>query len=144
MSGCGWFPIDPDEIRAWVEAHAHDLPQTLDELSRLPIPFRKAVVAAVSPEVRMSLWREHLESYASPTSELTPPQRELVADAIVELPIIFQGARAEGEGRARALEDRMRELITREQASRIFGTLGPPEPPEGLPLPPDAVPRGAR
>ena len=34
----------------------------------------------------------------------------------------------------------MRTMLTPTQASRMFGTLGPPEPPEGLPIPPDALP----
>jgi hypothetical protein len=36
----------------------------------------------------------------------------------------------------KALEDRMRDLFTREQAAAMFAMVGPPEPPEGLPLPP--------
>jgi len=53
---------------------------------------------------------------------------------------LFTGARAEFEERARALESRMRELLTRQQAGLMFGMVGPPEPPEGLPLPLDAQP----
>jgi len=53
---------------------------------------------------------------------------------------LFTGARAEFEERARALENRMRELLTRQQAGLMFGMVGPPEPPEGLPLPLDAQP----
>jgi len=144
MSGsCGWFPLGPEQIRAWVQRHARELPQTLPELSRYPIPFRKAIVAAVGPEVRTALWRAHLETFLGPESELAAPQRELVRDAITEFPIIFGADRPEAERRMRALEDRMRVLITREQAGRIFGTLGPPEPSEGLPLPPDAFPTPA-
>jgi hypothetical protein len=36
----------------------------------------------------------------------------------------------------KALEDRLRDLFTREQAAAMFAMVGPPEPPEGLPLPP--------
>lgn len=144
MSGsCGWFPLGWDEIQAWVARHRGELPRTLEELARYPIPFRKAIAAAVGPERRAALWHEHLETFLAPDAELTAPQRELVRDAIAEFPVIFGGERSEGERRMRALEDRMRVLITREQAHRIFGTLGPPEPPEGLPLPPDALPTPA-
>lgn len=144
MSGsCGWFPLRPDQIQAWVARHAHDLPRTLPELSALPIPFRKAIVAAVEPDVRVALWRSHLESFLAPSAELTDAQRALVRDAMHALPAMFgtleRGQRDDAEGSARALEDRMRTLITREQAGRIFGTLGPPEPPEGLPIPADAL-----
>ena len=141
MTGsCGWFPLKPEEVAAWVRAHEHELPTTLAELSRYPMPFRKAIVDVVGPERRGAFWREHLTTFLAPDSELSAPQRALVEDAIVELPIIFAVPRAEGENRARALEDRMRTTITREQAYRIFGNLGPLEPPEGLPIPPDALP----
>jgi hypothetical protein len=123
-----------------VRAHEHELPTTLAELSRYPIPFRKAIVDVVGPERRGAFWREHLATFLTPDAGLTPPQRALVEDAIVELPAIFAVPRADGETRARALEDRMRTTITREQAHRIFGTLGPLEPPGGLSIPPDALP----
>jgi hypothetical protein len=144
MAGsCGWFPLSSEQIHAWVQRHAHELPHTLAELSLLPIPFRKVIAATVPPAVRASLWREHLESFLGPGTELTEAQGELVRDAIAEFPVIFGAERPEAERRMRALEDRMRVLVTREQAGRIFGTLGPPEPPGGLPLPADALPAPA-
>jgi hypothetical protein len=144
MSGsCGWFPLGPDEIQAWVARHAHELPLTLAELSRFPIPFRKAIVAALPAETRVALWREPLVGFLAPGAGLSAAQQELVRDALAELPAIFGGPRAAGQGRARRLEDRMRVLITPDQARDIFGTLRPPEPPDGLPLPADALPTPA-
>ena len=141
MSGsCGWFPMKHEDIVAWVEAHRDTLPTTLAELSAFPVPFRKVIVNSVSPEARTSFWREHLTSFIGPDSALTPDQQALVRDAIAELPLLFTGARAEFEARATALENRMRELLTRQQAGLMFGMVGPPEPPEGLPLPLDAQP----
>ena len=61
-------------------------------------------------------------------------------DAIAELPLLFTTPRAEFEQRAKALENRMRDLLSRRQAAEMFGMVGPPEPPEGLPLPVDAQP----
>ena len=139
MSGsCGWFPLGPDQIRAWVVAHRDTLPQSLAELSRFPIPFRKAIVVALPMDRRIALWREHLERFLDPSIDLTEDQRALVRDAIVDLPRIFGGSPEVGNGRAHALEERMRRLITPAQAAAMFGCLGPPEPPEGLPLPSDA------
>ena len=141
MSGaCEWSPLRPAQMDAWVARHRDALPQTLDELARLPMQFRRAIVNAVPPAVRVSLWREHLSSFLGPDSELTPAQRALVEEAIVELPVIFDGPDDVGRERAARLEARMAELLTRQQAGRIFATLGPPEPPGGLPLPPDALP----
>lgn len=139
MSGsCGWFPLRPEEIKDWVARHANDLPRTLTELARFPIQFRKAIVTALPVDARVSLWDEHLAHFLGPDSKLSGPQQALVRDARAELPAIFGGLPEEARVYARRLEDRMRELITPEQARLIFGTLGPPEPPEGLPLPADA------
>jgi hypothetical protein len=142
MTGCSWFPMRHEEIQAWVEEHRHELPQTLAELSRFPIPFRKAIVAAVAPERQIRFWREHLESFIGPESRLTPDQQELVRDSIADLPGIFGVPRPEGQERLRNLEARMRDQFTRQQAVMMFGVLGPLEPPEGLPLPPGAHPTG--
>jgi hypothetical protein len=144
MTGsCGWFPLGPDEIQAWVTRHADDLPRTLPELSRLPIPFRKAIVAALPAEAQVALWGEHLTGFLAPDAGLSEAQQDLVRDALAALPAIFGVPRADGRARAGALEQRMRVLITPEQARTMFGTLGPPEPPEGLPIPPDALPTPA-
>jgi hypothetical protein len=129
-----------EDIVAWVEAHRDTLPTTLAELSAFPVPFRKVIVNSVSPEARTSFWREHLTSFVGPDSVLTEDQQTLVRDAIADLPLMFSGPRKEFEERAKALENRMRDLFSKRQAGEMFGMVGPPEPPEGLPLPADAQP----
>ena len=137
MSGsCGWFPLPYDEIVAWVESHVDQLPQTLAEISAFPVAFRRVIVNRVSPEVRTSFWRDHMRTFLAPDSTLNAAQRAFVEETIDELPLIFGSPLTEARVRMRTLEDRMRELFAREQASAIFGMVGPPEPPEGLPLPP--------
>jgi hypothetical protein len=136
VSHCGWFPLPYDEIVAWVKSHADELPRTLTELSAFPVAFRRVIVNYVSPEQRMMFWRDHLVSFLEPGSGLSAEQRALVNDAIEELPLIFGSPLPEAQARMRPLEDRMRALLTRQQASAMFGMVGPPEPPEGLPLPP--------
>ena len=132
---CGWFPMRHAEIQAWVAGHQNELPRTLAELAAFPIPFRKVIVNAVSPEQRIAFWREHLQTFMSPTMRLSAAQREWVTDALHLLPELFGGEQLTGQSRARELEERMRPLFTREQAIQIFGMVGPPEPPGGLPLP---------
>src|SRR6476646_1314150 len=132
---CGWFPMKHEDIVAWVEAHRDTLPTTLAELSAFPVPFRKVIVNSVSHEARTSFWLEHLTSFVGPDSALTPDQQALVRDVIADLPVMFGGSRADFETRAKAFENRMRDLFSRRQAAEMFGMVGPPEPPEGLPLP---------
>ena len=126
------------EIAAWVEEHRDELPANLAELSQYPMPFRKVIVNALAPEQRIELWRAHLLTHLEPTSDLSPTQQQLVRDAIEELPALFGGTLEAGQARALALEGRVREHFTPQEALRVFGTLGPPEPSGGLPLPPDA------
>jgi hypothetical protein len=138
---CGWFPMSRDEIRAWVEAHQDALPTTLAELSTFPVPFRKVIVGFIPHDTRLALWREHLTGIAREDQELTPEQRAFVQEAAVLVPSLM--AAPAPNPIIVAWEARMGGLFSRPQASRIFGTLGPPEPPGGLPLPADARPQGA-
>ena len=135
MTSCGWFPLSPDEIRAWVEQHRDQLPTTLAELSAFPVPFRKVIVNYVSPEQRTRLWAEHIRSFLEPGSGLTDEQRGFVAETIPMLPEIFGSPQPKARETMRALEARMRAVLTREQCGLIFAMIGPPEPPGGLPLP---------
>ena len=125
-----------DEILAWVERHRHELPITLAELARLPMPFRVIIVNAVEPERRTQFWTEHLQSFLGSDSRLSAAQQAFISATIPELPQLL-GAPAPSavlsEWEARAAT-----VFTRAEAARLFGMIGPPEPPEGLPLPPDA------
>jgi hypothetical protein len=132
---CRWFPLPHEEIVAWVEGHANELPRTLAELSAFPIAFRRIIVNYVSAEQRTMFWQEHLRTFLGPASTLTEEQGAFVEDTIEQLPGIFASSRADGQAKMRLLEDRMRVLFAREQAAAMFGVVGPPEPPEGLPLP---------
>lgn len=136
----GWGPIGYNGIVAWVRKNPDKVPKTLAELSMLPIAFRRVIVNKVSPEVRTAMWREHLKSFLGEDTTLDERQQELVRDAIDQLPTLFTSDRPEFQARAKALEERMKDALTREQAFSMFGMLGPAEPPEGLPLPPGAGP----
>ena len=136
MSGsCGWFPLAHDEIVAWVEAHAEELPRSLAELSAFPVAFRRVIVNRVSAELRTQLWQDHLRTFLTPESTLTEEQRTFIEETIGRLPDVFASPLADAQAKMRPVEDRMRVLFAREQAAAMFGMVGPPEPPEGLPLP---------
>ena len=133
---CGWFPLSRKEILEWVEAHADKLPRTLAELSAYPVPFRRVIVNHVSPEQRTQFWCDHLRTFVGAETRLNPQQCAFVEETIERLPSIFGEPLADAQVQMKALEDRMRDLFTREQAAAMFGMVGPPEPAEGLPLPP--------
>jgi len=141
MSNCGWFPLNPNQIREWLERHPESLPQSLDEIARFPVAFRHVMINAVSAQVRVQLWRQHLETFLRPGSPLNEAQRQLVAVSISRLPELLA---APGPNPVLIeWERQIAEIFSRSEAARVFGSIGPPEPPEGLPLPPDALPAPA-
>ena len=140
---CGWFPLSRAEIEQWVEGHRDTLPSTLKELSLLPIPFRKIIVRAVSPKVRISLWRAHLATFLAPGHEWTAEQRSVLKDAMDAMPMLVGDDPHSSRASVRALEERLRQIFTPSECFAMFGTLGPAEPPGGLPIPADAWPAPA-
>jgi hypothetical protein len=138
MSSCGWFPLSPKQIGEWLDRHPEALPQCLDDIVQFPVAFRRLMVARVSPEVRVRLWREHLESYLRPDSPLSAAQRQLVVNSISRLPLLLA---APGPNPVLTeWERQIAAVFSRREAALVFGMLGPPEPPEGIPLPSDALP----
>jgi hypothetical protein len=127
---CGW-----SEIHAWVAAHRDALPHTLAELARYPMAYRRAIHGALSSEERVALWREHLASFLGPGSNLSAVQSTLLRQAIDDLPALMSDDRAETQARLRDLEHRMSGVFSRDELRPIVATLGPDEPPEGLPAP---------
>lgn len=134
---CNWFPIPREEIDAWVATHHADLPHTLAGLSAYPIPFRKAIVQALPRDIVASLWRDHLISF---TRSVDPDQNEAIIDAVEAIASIFGGSES-AQTHLHSLNERIHQLVSAgvfspQQIAEIFATLGPPEPPGGLPLPP--------
>ena len=136
MTGsCGWFPLGHDEILQWVEEHKDALPATVAELAVFPVAFRRVIVNFVPHEQRTRFWQEHLQSFLGPESSLSTEQRTFVESTISALPQVFGSPLPEAQQRIRSMEEGMKGLFTRQEAAAMFGMVGPPEPPEGLPLP---------
>ena len=127
---CGWNKID-----AWVAAHQDGLLQKLAELACYPMAYRRAIIGAVSPSVREAIWREHLGGFLGPESRLSPAQQDFVREAMAALPTLMAEDRETALALALEFKQRASLLFSRQQACLIFVTLGPPEPPEGLPVP---------
>ncbi len=132
--------------RVWADAHRDSLPASLEQISTLPLGYRKAVLTlpAVSIERRELLWRSHLESFIKPAAQLTPTQRHIKEGAGELTPaqaaFIRQildslhsglGAAADTSGR-KAFATRVctasKALFSRTVAVKIFATLGPSAP----------------
>ena len=135
---CGWFPMRRDEVKEWVAAHREELPTTLVGLSAFPILFRTMIVKSLSPGLRTKIWREHLATFVGGDSTLSPAQQEFVVQSAERMSTLLSAPAPNPT--IVDWEAQMGRLFSRAEAGRIFGTIGPPEPPEGLPLPPDAKP----
>ncbi len=100
--------------------------------------FRRIMMGVVTPDTRFLLWRQHLESFLMPGSALSSKQQEMVATTIPLLPRLF--AAPAPNPTMTEWERQAATVFSREEARRIFMEIGPPEPPEGIPLPADANP----
>ena len=126
--------VEHEEIVAWAQAHPEVLSANLAMISAYPIAFRKVIVNLMSAPRRLALWREHLEAAAS-DPELSGAQKAVILETAAGLSDIFSSPSAKREWQQRAGK-----LFSAAQQHALFGTLGPPEPPGGLPLPHDARP----
>lgn len=128
--------MEYDEIVAWVKAHEEVLSADLETIGKLPMAFRKVIVKLVSEEKHLALWQEHHAVASAADTTLTDEQRAFVAEIAATLPEVFSS-----ESAYNRYKDRIALMFTLAQQKAIFYTLGPPEPPGGLPLPPDATPK---
>jgi hypothetical protein len=125
LASAGPVPDPPACVRAaaWVRAHRGELPATLAALSRHPIPYRRAIYAALPSEARASLWREHLAGFVAPASELNDAQRAAVHAVMRQLPALT-APDADGDA-LHALERRLGEIFAPSLGARVFAVLGP-------------------
>jgi len=127
---------------AWSKSHRNALPTTYADFAPLAKAYRKAVLHELSVAQQGSLWREHLQTFLEPASELTPLQQSmvhalgtplngtqiaLVKEALDSLNRIFDSTLtlAQRQAVAAVICDRAKLIFTKSQASLIFATLGP-------------------
>ena len=121
------------DIMAWAVANRDALPHTLEGLSQYPLQFRRMILVVVPPDIRIRIWQEHLSAILNADSELGVEQREFIEVGIRSLPEYL--ATIGQHPRFVEYEAQIKTLFTPRQAKRIFAAPGPPEPPDGLPLP---------
>jgi len=112
-----------DLARDWVRAHARSLPQTRTEIQEYAAPWRRAIFAELSPNVRARLWREHLSDILA-SHTLREPQRAFVVEVAgnVDRMKMLTKVQAEAEIVARWMP-RVQQLFPgdrKTQTSRIF------------------------
>ncbi|WAM25167.1 MULTISPECIES: bacteriocin fulvocin C-related protein [Myxococcus] len=119
------------QVQDWVNAHAGNLPTELKDLRHLPMAYRKAVVAELSPVQKASLWREHLSQYAASHPDLSKPQVAALKSALALLtPELFT---QEEHPSLALIGAQIRDAFGAEEAIAIVATLGPVEAPADAP-----------
>lgn len=132
-------PVIADEAECqaaqrWVESHASDLPDSLDEISSYPHLYRAQIFGHLPADVKSRLWGEHLGDALARHPEWSRQQASLVSKAIQmlspEVYALAEGdpARAEAGRRIDALWDEALQLFSRQEAEALLVRLGSPQP----------------
>jgi len=109
-----------EQAKEWVASHA--LPTTLDALTALPDLYQRAVFAALTPELKSTIFRERIRSWTAGRS-LSDRQRE-VLEAVVTFasPANYQEQRRPGAALLVQIDDAFSPLDARD----AFTSLGSP------------------
>jgi hypothetical protein len=122
----------PEKVKAseWAEANRTELPDTLDEISKYPLAYRRAAFLKTTAEVRYDLWEANLQQFAS--GPLTSEQRAVVFQLKNTLrPEYYREDPSIKDAKQAALGPickRIGEIFSVEQR-RMLATLGPTEGP---------------
>ncbi|WP_241758520.1 bacteriocin fulvocin C-related protein [Myxococcus landrumensis] len=114
-------------IQAWVDANADRLPTTLEDVSRFPTEYRRAIQVALAPEQQVSLWKEHIRQYMSTHPRMNARQVAALEMVLAALqPQFYTTGASPALQRAQAA---VGEAFSPEEARLIVATLGAPEAP---------------
>ncbi|HEX6903000.1 MAG TPA: bacteriocin fulvocin C-related protein [Thermoanaerobaculia bacterium] len=121
------------EAHEWAAANRGNLPQTYEELSVMPLAYRRAAYAALPAAAKSRIWRTQLERVLEMETELTPAQKALLLEAVqLATPDTFAATRDRSSlkyrqmrSRVESLETRAKEAFGADRAARIFARIGP-------------------
>ncbi|WP_084654860.1 bacteriocin fulvocin C-related protein, partial [Nocardia altamirensis] len=122
-------------VDRWLQANLASLPHELDEISRYPVEYRRAMVLQLPAEVQSRLWTEHLAKARAAHDRLAPAQdaalravEDLMAD-----PNAFRSAQSVALSvQLDTASERMLAEFGAAEARKIIGVLGPDTAAGGL------------
>ncbi|MCP3104283.1 bacteriocin fulvocin C-related protein [Myxococcus sp. K15C18031901] len=119
------------EAEAWVRANTNQLPTTYNDFSQHSMAYRKAIFAALPPEARSALWRQHFEHYLAAHPGLDEAQTEFIQELIaLAAPSLFAKvatqANQKGPDFSKQKEAAVK-LFGTTEATLLLATLGPQE-----------------
>ncbi|WP_211294796.1 bacteriocin fulvocin C-related protein [Streptomyces glaucescens] len=113
---------------AWVTANMDRLPRTYEEIIRHTVPYRKAIVKALSPEERTAIWLANIDRYRQDHPHATTAQRQVMdrASALAARVFVSPGDHIE---EMRRLSMRAKEELGVQEAEAMAMRIGPADPP---------------
>ncbi|WP_420811517.1 bacteriocin fulvocin C-related protein [Myxococcus stipitatus] len=112
-------------VQAWIKENEDRLPTTLEEVSRYPMAYRRAIVEALPSKQKADLWREHVRQYIASHPSVGAKQREVLELVIASInPQLFS---SDITPELLRLEAAVKAAFGPEEARLIVATLGPPE-----------------
>ncbi|MGW8552556.1 bacteriocin fulvocin C-related protein [Streptomyces tubercidicus] len=114
------------KAEAWVQANMSQLPRTYEAIVRHPIPYRKAIYQAISPQERSQAWLEHFAKLRAERPDLSATQERVFRDLVELTPRVFASP-ARHTAELRALSERARRAFGVEGAYALIARLGPPD-----------------
>lgn len=113
--------ISCDDAKAWADQRASDLPKTLAEISAIAMAYRREILSRSSPELKASLWTEHLQSFES---RLNETQKSYLTNLKTKItPSLFSSPEPAGLPSPAELKA----VFGNELATQMFSFIGPPE-----------------
>lgn len=130
----GRIPALADEscaaAAAWVDANRGHLPEGYDEIASRPMVYRRAILAALPPDVQSRLWVEHARRYRVLHPDLTADQAAAVdrVEAMAAMESTFHpDAGAALRPQLADLERTTIRALGHDHAAALLATFGPPE-----------------
>lgn len=116
------IPSVPECVKAnaWATAHASDLPDTIEELSPLPVSYRRAAFVLLTAEQKFNVLQGQREYILS--ENLTERQREIVNELFDYVTVERLQSKTDFPT---GIVQTIKREFTRDQAKRYFLTIGP-------------------
>jgi hypothetical protein len=113
-----------ERAASWVAAHASELPSDLDSLSELPIAYRRAAFAALSPQQKADLWRAQFAQRATDPA-FTPEQQRFIARLQQATTAALFGNDEAANAARTAIAQEARAVMGNGEAKALVAMLGP-------------------
>ncbi|WP_443062487.1 bacteriocin fulvocin C-related protein [Streptomyces sp. NBC_00457] len=104
------------------------LPRTYEEIVRHTVPYRKAIVKALSPEERTAVWLRNIDHYRRDHPHATAAQLQVMDDVSALAARVFVSPGDHTE-EMRRLSKRAKETLGLQEAEAMAMRIGPADPP---------------